>query len=62
MANYGKYQGYMTHNPPTLEGYTILNTFKTKAEAREELQYLKDSYKKGKIEPHYEGWVIYEKL
>lgn len=65
MSNYGKYQGYMTHNPPSpierngMKFYTR-NTFKTRSEAMEELRDVKDHYKKGFIEKFYEGYVVYE--
>ena len=62
MTNYGKWQNYMTHNPPSIDGYTIVSTFKSKNEALFELRDLRDHYKKGMLKPFYNGWVVYEKL
>ncbi len=62
MANFGKYKGYMTHNAPYIEGYEVINTFKSKTDAKEELQDIKDSYRKGMIKPFFEGWAVYQKI
>lgn len=68
MPNYGKYKDYMNHNPPSIAGYMILNTFKTRQEAKEELDILKQEWddngrhKQGIIKPHFEGYVVYEKI
>jgi hypothetical protein len=52
----------MNHNPPSIDGYTIINCFKTRSEANSELQDIKDHYNKGMIKPFYNGWVVYQKL
>lgn len=58
------YKGYMSHNPPTsiIENgvkYVIYNTFKTRSEVNDELEFTSTPRSWFKVKPHFEGFAVY---